>query len=71
MARTNKLSVVVAHKLAGIHTIPRRYRDKSGIMGKGDWKLRFEEGAFAGSFFENYPATFMHQPNGLLQGLPH
>ena len=30
------MSGFVAHKLYGLHTIPRRYRDETGRMVKGD-----------------------------------
>jgi len=36
MLRANKMSAVVAHKLSGFHTIPRRYRYETGRMVTGD-----------------------------------
>ena len=67
------MSGVVAHKLSGFHTIPRRYRYETGRMVTGDseneirrsvWRLAgraFDarrSGMIAGCMRENVPALY-------------
>ena len=60
------MSGFVAHKLSGFHTIPRRYRDETGRMVKGEtWKLRFEKaygGCQGGSLTQEVAARLAFQP---------